>query len=131
MAKIGYLLLCEDVIGNQNEMSIHKPYVALSPLSIPGNYSFTIAFSLFDLKENSKYELKITMVTPSGTVVLNDNFEFEFTVPEGVTRKVPYGQMNIGFPNFPLREKGIYELTLMINDESSKTLEVPVIESNS
>lgn len=125
MAKIGYLVVCQEVGEGPNRgLMISHPYPAITPLSIPGNYSFVVAFSLYDLKAGTKYDLTVDIKDPNGTIINHGNFNFTFD--EGPDGQTPYGEMNMSFPNFPFRIPGLYTIDVAVSPDAKKQIEIPV-----
>ncbi|WP_017726786.1 DUF6941 family protein [Halalkalibacterium ligniniphilum] len=128
MWKIGYLILCEEIITTSDQKSI-IPLVGLNPISIPGNFSFRIAFSLFSTDKNpSRHNIiRVVLKDPSGKTVKDTN-EIKFEIPEPeITngRAVKAGEADLGFNNIVLPVEGTYQVVVTVNGET-KTLEVPV-----
>jgi len=131
MLKIGYLVICEDIIIENNQISIRRPFSALTPLNLPGNFSFKVAFSLHNLtKENFGEEntLKIEIKDSNDkTVVDTGNLNLQ-TNPRNKpeTSRVEIAEADMTFNNIELYSEGIYTLTLYVNEEN-KELKIPVI----
>ncbi|SDB89420.1 hypothetical protein SAMN05421734_102251 [Pelagirhabdus alkalitolerans] len=132
MLKIGYLLICEDTYEKNGKIMIDKPLPNISPLSLPGNYSFKVAFSLhnFDVETfGSSNKIQITFKDPEGKIIM-DTGEKEIRTDLGKQENdsnLEVAQGDLTMNNVELYIKGIYTLTLRINEES-KDLQVPVIE---
>ncbi|MCY8499879.1 hypothetical protein P8917_08920 [Bacillus atrophaeus] len=129
MWEIGYLILCEDIFNNGDDRVYKNPLSGLQPVNIPGNFSFKVAFSIFNRtldNRNEKNTLRMLFKDPEDNI-LNDtgeiNFQFEGEVPEDATFEV--GEAGIGMNNVVLPVEGIYTLEVRIND-NKKTLKVPV-----
>lgn len=132
MLSIGYLIICEEVIPEKDQIIIRKPLAALTPLNIPGNFSFKVAFSLHNLdKKDFGEENKVRVIfkDPNGNNVI-DTGELQMrTNPDGRpdNATVEIAEADLSINNVDLYHKGIYTLILCVNDES-KELKVPVIE---
>lgn len=125
MPKVGYLLVCQEAMeGPDKKLMIRNPFPAITPLNVPGNYTFTLAFALYDLKSDTQYDLAMIIKDPSGEEILRNNFNFSFN--EDPDNKVPYGEMNVTFPNFPFKVPGLYTVEVGIEGNEFKQLEVPV-----
>src|SRR5699024_7573851 len=75
MLQIGYLIICEDITKEQNHVLIQRPLSIIEPINIPGNFSFKIAFSMFenlkDITTKNENILTITFTDPKGNELLN------------------------------------------------------------
>jgi hypothetical protein len=125
MAMIGYLIVCEDVYG-EGDIVIKKPYSAISPYSIPGNFSFVISFSLIDLKENVSYKLNLEIIDPEGTIMLGQNIEFDVS-PQA--ESFTSGVLNIKFNNVVFKKKGLHTFKITIDNGHSNQVIIPVTPS--
>lgn len=125
MPKVGYLLVCQEATaGPDGVLIIRQPFPAITPLSIPGNYTFSLAFALYDLKTDTQYDLAMIVKDPSGKEIIKNNFNFSFS--EDPSNKVPYGEMNVTFPNFPFMVPGLYSVEVGVVGDVFKKLELPV-----
>lgn len=117
MTKINYFLICQDVLGNENEQIIRNPYMVLQPLSIPGNFSFTVSLGLYDLESSKNYRLKIELISPDNTS--KEIRDISFTAPTIELDQQPdaigIGNLNLAFPNFEFYHKGVYKFKLSIS----------------
>lgn len=126
MAKIGYFVVCEAVFGSGNEMIIKNPYEAITPLSIPGNYSFAMAFSLLNLTKNRKYILNFKIVDPNGKEISNHKIDFDFMPPEEIEDSISSGSMTVNFNNVEFYVQGPHKFIISVNDDSTKEIEIMV-----
>ena len=127
MAEIGYIIVCEDVFNNDGrEFIIKKPYNVFNPYSVPGNFSFVLSFSLFELEVETEYKLKIMVIEPDGSDLINQNIDFQFTPPKN--EKVHSGTLNLKFNNVLFRKEGIHKFQISIDGETKELL-VPVVPS--
>lgn len=130
MLQIGYMIICEDVVVNRNQLLIKKPLPILTPLSLPGNFSFKVAFSLHNLnKEDFGKENNIQLVIKDdeGSIVF-DTGELKLQTDANQKPKdstVEIAEADIGINNVDLFKEGIYTLTLKVNN-NSKDLKIPV-----
>lgn len=130
MLQIGYMIICEDIVINRDQLLIKKPLPILAPLSLPGNFSFKVAFSLHNLnKEDFGKENNVQLVfkDDEGNIVF-DTGELKLQTninqkPQGST--VEIAEADIGINNVDLFKEGIYTLTLKVNNDS-KDLKIPV-----
>lgn len=132
MIQIGYLILCEDVIQDHNSILLRKPHAQISPISIPGNYSFRVAFSLFNVdseifgKENT---IRIAMKSPNDKIVFDSK---EIKIQTDLSKKPDGARIEIveadaALNNVEFFDEGVYTLTLLVNN-SSKELKIPVFK---
>lgn len=134
MLQIGYLIICEDVIKEQGQTIIQKPFPVLTPLNLPGNFSFKVAFSLHNLTEEhfgKENILKVMLKDSNGKDVVNTgdlNLQTNpNSKPDGSS--VEIAEADISFNNVEFYTDGIYSLTLTVN-ENEQTLKIPVIKRN-
>lgn len=130
MAKVGYIIVSEDVIGDGNEMVIRKPYNIISPYSVPGNFSFVLSCSLIELNVNETYKMKIQIIEPDeSSILVNQEFDFQFSPPPGEVGIVQSGTLNLKFNNIIFNKIGTHTFKVTINDKFSNKTLVPVLPS--
>lgn len=130
LAKVGYVVVCEDVF-NDGEVFLKKPYNVITPYSVPGNFSFVLAFSMFELETDVKYKLRVEVIQPSKTNLIEQEMDFEFTPPKDqeVTEPPTSGGVNLKFNNVIFKQPGIHTFKVTINGQSTGKLMVPVFAS--
>lgn len=133
MLHIGYLLVCEEVI-KEPDRTLLKPLASLSPLGLPGNYSFKVAFSLHNLNKDDFGKLnKINLIIEDqqGNTIINTgslNLVSDLeTVPNNA--RIELVEADITINNAEFQTSGIYTITLIVNDER-KEVKIPVMEKN-
>lgn len=132
MLRIGYIVICEDVIREpeQGRLHIRNPMPALTPLSLPGNFSFKVAFSLHNIIESDRGKvnnLRIVFKDPNGKVIIDTQ---ELKMIQDDDRKhaiIEVAEVDLSMNNIELYETGLYTLILNVNGET-KELEIPVLE---
>lgn len=123
MAEIGFMIICEDVYDNNRRLAIDNPYSKICPYSIPGEFSFTLAMSLFNLVPGN-YVLSIECHSPSEKVwSMEGDINFNKELPYGYSTNI-----NVPFKNFLLKEEGTYRFVATISgvDTYTKELRIPV-----
>ncbi|MFP7483397.1 hypothetical protein SFC65_04490 [Priestia filamentosa] len=127
MAKIGYLLLCEDVY-KEKELIIKKPYNTIAPISIPGNFSFVMVFSVIELEEKEDYSVEIKGQDPNGKNIIEpQNIDFSLPSDERFKdRPIGSASFNLTYTNTVFEVEGTYTFTVTVNGKNSKTAEIPV-----
>lgn len=95
---------------------IVNPLQALTPFSVPGNYSFAIACNIagFDIKKENIINIKF--ISPSGHV-LNDTGDIKLQFPIEQTRidKPGMMQFNLEMRNLVFMEIGVYSTEISVN----------------
>lgn len=122
MAYITSFTYCENI---QTELSqegprqqIINPLQVLSPVAIPGNYSFSIACSIADIVVDSVNTLRIVFKDDNENIV-NDTGEIKFDSPDtSLIEKMGGMQFNIDMRNVVLRKEGIHSTIIFFNSES-------------
>lgn len=132
MLQIGYLIICDEVIQDPNQLIIRKPLTALTPLNLPGNFSFRVAFSLYNFNEQDfgkDNKVRVTFKDPDDKIVLDTGELNMKTDPNNATANssLEIAEADMGITNVDLFKKGIYTLTLTVN-EDFKELKIPVLK---
>ncbi len=112
--------------GPRNQ--IVNPLQLLTPIAIPGNYSFAIACNIagFDtMKENC---VRIQFIAPNGQV-LNDTNDIKFQLPVEQIKPDKLGvmQFNLDMRNLVIREVGLYSTKVLVNGELIGDYKIQVI----
>jgi len=110
MARIGYMLICDEVVQhNQNQLAIFAPYPQITTISMPGQYSFTLSLSIYDIVPEQKNHLKIILKDPDGKTVWDMNADFDTKNNNNDNNgDFQHTIMNIPFKNYIFNKKGIY-----------------------
>ncbi|APC46452.1 hypothetical protein P9246_17675 [Aeribacillus pallidus] len=123
MAKIGFIVVSNDAFNHNGEIIIKKPFASLNPYNIPGEFSFTVSFSMFNLLANKDHNFIVKIISPNGNNVFKtNNINFRFDPKENVHAAV----ININFNNVLFKETGIHKISVTIDDENTKEIEIPV-----
>lgn len=132
MAYISSFTYCDSI---QTEMTpqgprnqIVNPLQMLTPIAVPGNYSFAIACNIagFDVtKENC---VQIQFVSSSGQLV-NDTGDIKFQLPiDQIESGKPCAmQFNLDMRNLVLSEVGLYSTKVFVNNEQIGEYKIQVI----
>lgn len=123
MAYITSFVYCENI---QNEMTkngsrtqIVNPLQVLSPISLPGNYSFAISCSIAGFNPQEEIKVRIVFTAPDGSTV-DDTGDIEFKAPSIMdsSRKFKGLQLNLDFRNVVFQCAGIYSTKIQIDGET-------------
>ncbi|WP_433957005.1 DUF6941 family protein [Cytobacillus horneckiae] len=130
MAKIGYVIVCEEVFNDNGDAIIKKPYNVITPYSIPGNFSLVLAFSMFDLETNIQYKLNIEIIQPDNTTLIEQIMDFDFSPPpEQISNSLASGGINLKFNNILFKQEGMHTFKITINGQSFNEIMIPVYPS--
>ncbi|MCI5595473.1 MAG: hypothetical protein MR380_01925 [Lachnospiraceae bacterium] len=97
---------------------INNPLQALTPVAIPGNFSFSIACNIAGFDSSKENCVKIMFLDPNGTE-LYETGDVKFQIPReqikanGITGM----QFNIDIRNLVLKEAGLYSTKVIFNDK--------------
>lgn len=73
MESIVMILFCDMIQTTFNEgkvsQSIVKPISSITPVAVPGNYSFSLYCSIEHLRADSEHELSLEMYAPDGSIM--------------------------------------------------------------
>lgn len=128
LAKVGFIILCDEVFNNQGNITIDKPLTHIAPYTIPGQFSFTLSFSVFNIEPRKENILRVRLISPTNKIELNMNFDFKYD--DGSTDVVQSTVLNIPFRNFLFTESGLFKFEIDINNsEDVKYLDVPIVEA--
>ncbi|MGN8647874.1 DUF6941 family protein [Gracilibacillus sp. HCP3S3_G5_1] len=126
MAQIGYVIICDEVFDNNNRgFTINNPYAQITPMVIPGQFSFSLSFSIFEIDPTKEYRIIIDLSSPHEKIW---DADINFSTKPGVTNAT-HTLINIPFKNILLKEEGIYKVNVRIlwdEEENSKELKFPV-----
>ncbi|MGG3232579.1 hypothetical protein ABEP17_03535 [Priestia flexa] len=133
MARVGYVIVCEDIF-NDKEMIIKNPYNAITPYSVPGNFSFVLGFSLLELQINVPYKLKIEIHDEEGELVIpTQELDFKFSPPTDQqvqntmnSGPVNSGSINMDFNNIVFKKSGFHSFSVTVNNEHTNEIQIPV-----
>lgn len=128
--KIVSFTYCEDVQNDQNgKPMIICPMQFMAPISLPTNYSFCASFGVFNIPKNG-FSIKFQFLDPDGNVVQGaENNMLVPPIPDEQikNKKIPLGiQVNMGFRNIVLRERGEYKSRIILNGEIVGTYPIEV-----
>ena len=113
------------------QQQIVKPLQALTPIAIPGNFSFAIACSIAGFDTSKENSVKIMFLDPSNNV-LYDTGDVNFQLPTEQIK--PSGiasmQFNIDIRNLVFREAGLHSTKVIFNNIELGEYKIQVIEVN-
>lgn len=117
MTHINYFIACQEVLANEKDQIIRNPYMLLTPLSIPGNFSFTLAIGVFDLKPAVNYLFQVNLTNPEGNIT--EVLKAPFISPEDFELQainnnngMGLGDFNLDMENFEFYKTGVHIFTL-------------------
>lgn len=132
MLQIGYLIVCEDVIQERDRVLIQKPLPIINPVSIPGNFSFKIAFSMFEnLKEDDSpndNKLNVRIIDSKGNEIFHSGELIIETNSNELNNDKRYrvAEADMNLNNLELHNEGVHTISLTLNN-NTKTIDIPVI----
>ena len=110
------------------QQQIVKPLQVLTPIAIPGNFSFAIACSIAGFDTSKENSVKIMFLDPSNNV-LYDTGDVNFQLPTEQIK--PSGiasmQFNIDIRNLVFREAGLYSTKVIFNNIELGEYKIQVI----
>lgn len=131
MARLGYIMVCEDVGGQGDNMFITKPFNVITPYSVPGNFSFVVSFALIDLTPGKNHQLLLEVKDPDDDNLITQTFDFEFSPPNTGEKKekIASGVINLKFNNVVFQKTGDHVFKVTVDNSSSNKLTIPVFSS--
>lgn len=134
MAFISSFTYCDTI---QTEMTpqgprhqITNPLQALSPVAIPGNFSFSIACSIAGFDAMQENCLRMMFLSPNEEI-LYDTGDVLFKIPNDQIRDADMAgmQFNLDIRNLVMREVGIYSTKIVFNDVTLGEYKIQVTKS--
>jgi hypothetical protein len=122
MPKISTFMYCEEAIGNGQKMQISGPLQIITPLFVPGMFSFAVVFGILDVDLSTcSYSLQVKFLSPQKDEILIDSGVLQLDKQQQSENKLPpemRGVMfNFDFRNVPFRQEGIYKTVILLNGE--------------
>ncbi|MDF1495229.1 hypothetical protein [Caproiciproducens sp. CPB-2] len=135
MAKLSFFIYSE-AIQSVPPMQPPKPVITgplmvLTPIRIPGNYSFAISFGILGFNITQSNKLQIVFSDPNG-VSIQDTGVVELPADQGQGNLPPEYQglvLNMDYRNVLFRNEGDYKTTVFLNGEDIGGSVIPVIAS--
>lgn len=137
MAYISSFVYCDNIqqgmAADRTPMThILNPLQVLKPVSLPGNFSFSIMCNVsgFDIQQENVFNLQF--VSPNGDV-LQDTGDIPLKLPQEVIaqkKKANAMQMCMDFRNIVIREYGEHKTIVKMNNEVIGEFRIPVIEGD-
>lgn len=91
------------------QYQILNPLQVLSPVAIPGNFSFSIACNISDFAIEQNHSVEISFKDPKGNLIGNPiKVEFGVEQLDQTKGKVNGLQVNLDMRNVVLKEEGVY-----------------------
>lgn len=110
-----------DVMPNgQSNQTINNPLLALKPMFIPGQLSFTVIFGITDFELDKDHTVQYRLLDPEGNIVIDTGVVH---LPKFIHEQAPDTDGFIG--NFDLRNvvfmtKGAYRTELLFDNKKLK-----------
>lgn len=132
MEYISSFIYCDNI---QIEMTpqgprhqVVNPLQVLSPVSIPSNYSFSIACNVAGFDVTKENRVRVCFLAPSGNMV-NDTGEIKFQIPQEQIKpnRPNVMQLNLDMRNVVLKEEGLYSTNVYVNGEEIGNYKISVI----
>lgn len=133
MAYISTFTYCDTI---QTELTpqgprhqIMNPLQALAPISIPGNFSFSIACNIVGFDSSLEHCMKLVFLTPEGTELYNSG-DVKFQMPpEQVKANALNGiQFNVDIRNLVLRDVGLYSTKVFFDEDELGEYKIQVLK---
>ncbi len=100
--------------GKEKFVDVSTPYTALTPVAVPGNFSFVVAFTLGGLFAGKDYNFNILFVDPNGKAIT----ESTLTVAPLKKNFSNYAiQASVDFVNAVLPVEGIYKTVVKFGSD--------------
>lgn len=99
---------------------IVKPLQALTPVAMPGNFTFAIACSIAGFDATKENSVDIEFLDPNGSI-LYDTGEVKFQIPPSQIKAggITSMQFNIDIRNLVFKEVGLYSTKVMFNKKEN------------
>lgn len=110
------------------QQQIIKPLQVLTPVAIPGNFSFAIACSITGFDTSKENTVKIIFLDPHSKV-LYDTGEVKFQLPPEQIKEngIASMQFNIDIRNLVFSETGLYSTKVIFNTKELGEYKIQVI----
>lgn len=121
MAKLITFTYANEVInqtidGHDNQI-INNPLLALKPMFIPGQLSFSVVFGITDIDPNKDHIFQYKLVSPDGQVVV-DTGDIKITKYSNMQDKKVDGFLgSLDLRNVVFRTRGFYKTELIFNGD--------------
>ena len=95
---------------------IVKPLQALTPVAMPGNFTFAIACSIAGFDATKENSVDIEFLDPNGSILYGTG-EVKFQIPPSQIKSggITSMQFNIDIRNLVFKEVGLYSTKVMFN----------------
>lgn len=110
------------------QQQIIRPLQSLTPIAIPGNFSFAIACSITGFNASKENEVQIIFSDPNNNV-LYDTGKVKFQLPPEQIKENESAsiQFNIDIRNLIFRAIGLYSTKVMLNNKELGEYKIQVI----
>ena len=110
------------------QQQIIRPLQSLTPIAIPGNFSFAIACSITGFNASKENEVQIIFSDPNNNV-LYDTGKVKFQLPPEQIKENESAsiQFNIDTRNLIFRAIGLYSTKVMLNNKELGEYKIQVI----
>lgn len=122
----------ERLVDGRPFTQIVNPLQAIKPISLPGNFSFSIMCIMSGFENNEVNQFNLQMISPKGEVIQNTgdiplggklHIEEQEKIPKAV-------QICMDFRNVVFKEKGDYTAILKVNGKKIGEYKIPVVEGD-
>ena len=130
MAYINSFTYCEDIqqeiANNKVVPKIVNPLTELQTLFIPTHYSFAISCGITGENIDNDKFIRIVFMSPKGEIV-NDTGKIDLSnFPRNNKETTGNLKFNLIMKNVTLRETGIYETKIELNDQELQSFKIEV-----
>ena len=132
MEYISSFIYCDsiqtEITPQGTRTQIVNPLQILTPIAIPGNYSFAIICNIAGFDSKKENSVRIKFVSPSKQV-LNDTGKIKLQLPmEQIKENMPnVMQLNLDMRNLPFSETGLYSTKIYVNETKIGEYKISVI----
>lgn len=132
MAYISSFTYCDSIQPEMTPQGIKpqiiRPLQMLTPVALPSNYSFAIAFSIIDFDITKENNIRILFISPTNKII-NDTNNIKFKIPEKniLPNQPNIMQFNLEMRNVIFREKGMYSTQIFVNEEKIGEYKIAVV----
>lgn len=122
MAQLSMFMIFESIQQVEQNCQLNNPIAIIQPEAIPGNFSFVIAFNVFDVTPQKESVVSVAFISPTGvkTELIHEekvSLPFRGGENEPLSNRKNAISMNLDVRNFPFQEEGIYTFSVVLNGE--------------
>ena len=106
----------------------------LSPVAIPGNFSFAISCNIAGFEKDKEHSLTIILYSPDGTECIRPVSDVKFTFDSKVigneAAKTPGLSLNVDLRNVVLRSSGLYKAIVYMDERPIGEYPIEVVKAD-